>query len=386
MSESLGDMLRRSADAAPEPRVDVAELVAQAGQRQRRRRLAAVGATTAAVVGAVVVGALGVRGGQPGHPEPARSPSPSVVDPQPTAERPLVYAAGSTVHVGDDTVEAGGTVAFVDATDDGVLFVTEDSDGVWDSDTLWFSDGSTTQAIGRVPTEHIGYFDVWTADPGSLVVWADATSRRKHWVDRFLVYDTSRHAVVARLPFTGVYNVVLHVDEAHVFFNPDSGAPGCWVIDIHYCKGPHLLRFDLDSGETRKISRTTFDEGLRTIPRMLVLAESRGDTGTVFTARGMARFNQVGRRLVPVDSNGDPTEFTLTTGQPVALRVPPGYRAPGDEMRVTQWIDDDRLVLFPNEGGGDLPPQVGDLLECRLPDGTCRVAVRASSTPYVAPG
>jgi hypothetical protein len=55
-------------------------------------------------------------------------------------------------------------------------------------------------------------------------------------------------------------------------------------------------------------------------------------------------------------------------------------------MSVVQWIDDDRLVLFPNEGGGDLPAQVGDLLVCRPSDGHCRVAVRASSTPYIAPG
>jgi hypothetical protein len=100
----------------------------------------------------------------------------------------------------------------------------------------------------------------------------------------------------------------------------------------------------------------------------------------------MARFNQVGRRLAPVDSNGDPAVFRRPTGERVELRVPAGYRAPGTEMPLVQWIDDDRVVLFPNEGGGDLPPKVGDLLVCRLPDGQCHVAVRASATAYVTPG
>jgi hypothetical protein len=386
MSESLGDLLRRSADAVPEPRLDVDALVAHAESRQRRRRLALV-VSSVVVVGAIVVGSFAVRGGQARdlEPAPSPSPSPSLVNPPPRAARPLVYAAGSTVHVGDRSFDAGGTVAFLDVTDDGVVFVTEDSDRSRYSDTVWFNDGSTTEAIGRVPTEHIGLFEVSTANPGSLVVWAEG-NRTNQPSDEFVAYDTSRNEVVARVPFIGRYDVVLHVDEDHIFFNPDSGAPGCWVYDIHHCKDPGLLRYDLTSGETRKISRASFADELRPVPRMLVLAEARGDTGTAFTARAMARFDQVGRRLVPVDANGDPSAIRGPTGEPLELRVPAAYTSPGDEMSVVQWIDDNRIVLFPNEGAGDLPAQVGDLLECRLPNGECRVAVRAASTPYIVPG
>jgi hypothetical protein len=398
MSEYLGDLLSRSADAVPKPRLDVSELVAQADRRQRRRRLAVVASTTA-ILCAIVAGSFAVRGGQSQHLEPAPPPSPSVVnlspspsapDPRPRAARPLVYAAGATVHVGNDTFDAGSPVLFLDATDDGVVFVTEDSDRFWYSDTLWFNDGSTTEAIGRVPTEHIGLFEVSTTNPGSLVVWPDANRRGNEspdqFVDQFVVYDTSRHEVVARVPFTGHYNQVLHVDESHLFFNPDKDTPGCWVYDIQYCKDPHLLRYGLETGNTRKIPQASLAAELRSRPRMLVLAEARGDTGTVFTSGAMARFDLVGRRLVPVDSNGDPTVVRLTSGEPVALRVPAGYSAPGNEMPVVQWLDNDRLVLFPNQGRFDSPPEVGDLLKCRLPDGLCRVAVPASSTRYVAPG
>ena len=307
-----------------------------------------------------------------------------------------MYAEGSTVHVGDETFDAGGTVTFLDATDDGVVFMTgcvwprpactEDTDGEWSSDTLWFNDGSTTVAIGRAPTEHIGMFEVTTANPGSLVVWADATSRKGAWVRRFVAYDTSRSEVVAEVPYTGLYNTVLRVDDDHVFYNPDSRSPGCWVMDIHVCDDPHLLSFDLATGISQPITQGAFEDQLRTRPRVLVVAEPRGDTGTAFTARGMVRFNQVGRRLQPVDSNGDPTTFRLTTGEPVALRLPDGYRAPGTEMPLVQWLDDVHVVLFPHEGGGDSPDHVGDLVQCRLPDGVCRLVVRASSTTYRAPG
>jgi hypothetical protein len=398
MSESLGELLRRSADAVSEPHFDVAELVAGADRRQRHRRLAVAGAA-AVVVGVVAVGSIAFRSDPSAEPDPAPSPPPSPpgsVAVDPAGKRPLVYAEGSTVHVGDQTFDAGGSVTFVDATDDGVVFMTgcswprpactDDTDGEWFSDTLWFSDGSTTKAIGRAPTEHIGLFEVYTANPGSLVVWADATSRTKDWITRFVVYDTSRQEVVGRIPYTGIYNTVLHVDEGHVFFNPDSETPGCWVIDVQSCSDARLLRYDLASGKTRTISAAAFEAELRTEARQLLLAEARGDTGTAYTTGAMARFNQVGSRLEPVDSNGDPTAFMMTTGEHVALRLPAGYTAPGEEMPLVQWLDDHRVVLFPNEGGGDFPPRVGDFLECRLPDGRCRVVVSASPKPYLAPG
>ena len=388
MSEKLADLLRRSADAAPAPRLDVAFLVAEAGRRQRHQRMA-VAATAAVVVGIVAAGSFAVRGGSDGNPEPAPADpteTHGTVDAHMGETRPLVYATGSTVHVGDDSFEADADVTFLDATDDGVVFMTNASDSEWFSDTLWFNDGTTTEAIGRAPTPHIGYpFNVDTANPGSLVVWADATSRTKQWVDQFVVYDTSRHQVVGHIPYTGVDEggeTVLHVDENAVYFNPGNGTPGCWTYDIHRCDDPHLLRYDMASGETRKVTQASFETELGTRHRMLVLTDP-GDSEYV-TSTG-AQLEQVGRRLVP----DDPTVISRTTGEPVELRVPAGYTAPGpaDEsrIRVVQWLDDDHLVLFADKNESEIPQQVGDLLECRLPDGACHVAVPASSTPYEVP-
>ncbi len=56
---------------------------------------------------------------------------------------------------------------------------------------------------------------------------------------------------------------------------------------------------------------------------------------------------------------------------------------PADEapaLAVSQWLDDDHVVLWAADGGGDLPGLV-----CRLPDGLCQITVPQTSRPYVAP-
>jgi hypothetical protein len=308
------------------------------------------------------------------------------VDPTHDTTRPLVYAVGSTVHVGDRSIDANARVMFVDATDDGVVFITDRDN------RLWFDDGTTTESIGRVALLHVGMYPVSTANPGSLVVWPDGVSPgRTLEGDEFVVYDTARREEVARLPFTGAYNQVLHVDEGHVFFNPDNRTPGCWLYDVHVCSHAHLFRHDVASGRTRRISQRTFEAELSTQTRMFVLAESRGDTFTVFTGTG-AHFRQDGRQLVPTDSNGDDTVFTRMNGDQVRLRLPASYAAARDNIGVVQWLDDDRVVLAvdqdpDNIGIGDVyRAGLVDLAVCRLPDGVCRIAVRVSTVPYLSPG
>ena len=219
---------------------------------------------------------------------------------------------------------------------------------------------------------------VMTSNPGSLLVWADATSRTHGSIDQFAVYDTARREVVTTIPFTGVDDQLLHVDDGNVYFNPDKGSPGCWVLDIHFCDDPHLLRYDLASGKTTKISQAALEAELSTHARMFVTAEA--DAEIKFTEGGTG-FKQVGRRLVPMDSGGGVTVFTLTSGERIQLRLPDGYVAPGDGeggIGLSQWLDDDRIVLVANDGDGDTGPSHGDLLVCRLPDGVCRVVVSDS--------
>lgn len=386
MSESLAELLRRAADSVREPRPDVAGLVAEADRRLRRRRLA-VAAGAVGIAAAIVVGSLALRSDPATGPDPAPSPSPSptVVDPDPappsSSTRPLVYAEGATVHLGEGTFEASKPVAFIATTDDGVVYEAS-LDG-----TLWFSDGVTTAVIGEsapaaAPTFHADA--VSTGGVGSLVVWENEA------VDRFVVYDTSRRAVVGDIAFADFGDSTLvYVDEAHVYFTP-PGRPGCWALDLQDlqpCRDPHLYRFDVASGETTEIRLAELDAAMGARSRMFTSTGSALAPGFADSAS----FRQDGTRLVATDPDGEPERLLRTDGGEVRLRLPDGYEAPGSAtgasvIRLSQWLDDDHVVLWATRGEGDLPPQHGDLLTCRLPDGVCRVGVPESDTAYVAPG
>jgi cell wall-associated NlpC family hydrolase len=397
MTETLSELLRRGADAVAVPDLDLDGLVAEAGRRRRRRRLVVV-ATAAATVGAVTaVSVLGSRATvNTQQPPPVAPATPSgstshAVDP--VGARPLVYAEGRTVHVGDKTIEAEDPVAFIGVTDDGAVYEAS-LDG-----TLWFTDGSTTAVIGTsgytaAPTSHGGV--VMTGDSGSLVVWADMSGGLNKEPDEFVVYDTSRRAEVARIPFPGSADIggVIHVGEDQVWLTPDVWPPDCWFRSSHRCPDPRLLRFDVASGETTQVRMSEFDAELSSLPRMFV---ARGRAAELASPEpGFSdgtMFRQVGSRLVTVTDGGDrlnPLMLVRTSGEQVRLRLPDGYKAPGlawggSVISMAQWLDDDHVVVWANEGGGDLPPQHGDLLVCRVPDGVCHVEVPRSSRSYVAP-
>ena len=82
--------------------------------------------------------------------------------------------------------------------------------------------------------------------------------------------------------------------------------------------------------------------------------------------------------------------MVLPDGSQLQLRLPPGYVGPwpADEppaLTVSQWLEDDEVVLWADDGGGDLPAKGGDFLQCKLPAGTCQVVVPRTSRSYVAP-
>jgi len=377
MTELLSDLLRRTAEATPAPVIDVDELVARAAGRQRRRQLTAVG-VAALVLGAVVAGGA-VAGRGSDDIDPAPSPSPTPVP----GSRPLVYAEGATVHIGDRTVEAPEPVAFIDVTDDGVVFEAA-LDG-----RLWFSDGETVTRIGTspwtaAPTAHAGV--VMTGDSGSLVVWPDdGEGHPDQEADRFVVYDTSRREVVAHIPFpAGGDGILLYVDEERVYYTTQLG-PGCWVAAVDACDHPHLLRFDVLTGATRRIGLDDWSRELGTHPRMFV-AVMPDRVAYVQPYHPGATFRQVDGRLV----HTDPAPLTTSSGDQVRLRLPDGYTVLGlktgaSGIAVSQWLAENQVAVFADDGGGDLPAKEGDLLVCELPDGRCRVAVPRSTQPYVVP-
>ena len=149
------ELLRRSADACPTPCLDVGELRGQGRAATAPDVDIARGSWPRAAVGRRGRGGLSRVPGLGDYPrnlEPAalalavaRRAACAV---EPAGTRPLVYATGSTVHVGDETFDAGGAVRFLDVTD---AESCSDRRGPATSPGCEFTDGlPTTRAIGRV--------------------------------------------------------------------------------------------------------------------------------------------------------------------------------------------------------------------------------------------
>ena len=150
--------------------------------------------------------------------------------------------------------------------------------------------------------------------------------------------------------------------------------------------GP-LHRYDVDTGVLEPVDVAELAAARRGVSRALVVgpsAEAGGvlhtegflaDTGSVSVGRVTnSGTNSVGRLTV---NDGELDDlFDPHTGEPVKLRVPPGYES--SQMWFLQWLDDKRFTLisvipgrYGNWPGGSAP--VGDLLVCRITEGRCDV-------------
>lgn len=377
MTETLHELLRRGASAVAAPPLDLRALVAEVDRRRRRRRSVLI-AAAAAGLGACVVGtALLVGGGSPSdRTAPADSPSPSASTTESGSLRPLTYAEGRTVHVGEQTVVADKPVAFIAPTDDGAVYEAA-LDG-----TLWFTDGATTRVIGTsqfaaAPTSHRGA--VATGSAGSLVVWADVVSTDGSPTE-LVVYDTTRLAEVGRIPFPvrGQGARIDYVGEDEVWYRTDDGRADAT-----------RFRFDVRTRTITAHPRSDFEAALGADPRNFAAVTRDGQV-----VHGLPSFTEHRGRLVArLHSEGrdeDAAPVTLANGSELQVRLPRGYVRPwpADEdpaLAIAQWLDDDRIVLWADDGGGDLPAKEGDLLVCRLPDGACEITVPRASQPYLAP-
>ena len=401
MTQVVRDLLEQEARSIDPPTFDVNDLVAQMERRvARRRRLAAL-AVAAVAVGVVGAGAfaLGVDREQP-------TPAPPGLG----TPRSMVYADGQTIHVGDESIDAGADVVFVEATDDGVVFVTGDGYSVGEPQQtpLWFTDGSDPVQIGVTYIDHIYDFAVTTANPGSLVAWLaaepGAKNNIKHHEEQIVVYDTKQRRMVASVPAYSSPASARSERIEHIAINGDRIY---WEQEAglgHEDAG--VTRYDVSSQLREEVSWSSYHTDLAGNPRMLSFENASDQTASPppVVAQRLAAFMQVGDRLVPTDNLHYADERTRipTTrlGQPIDLRVPEGYDADITDQQgygarptnwpsfvVVQWLDDDHLVLFAYHEHTELPDHVGDILVCPVPSGTCELAVPASDTnPYVPPG
>ena len=333
--------------------------------RTGRHAVAASVGTTGLML-AVLAGLASCSGRDDAGARPAKTSEPAestAVD----VARPLVYAEGSTIHYGDRTYDAGRVVEFVEATDDGFVFVTEN-----DGRRLYFTDGSyVPDRIDLVAPGQVGEYPVLTANPGSLVAWEYApipTAQRE-----IVVYDTDRREIVTS-----------PLGDSLVAVNGER---------VYWRRGGDLMRFDNSTGTQEAVSWGSLRADLASNPRMLVIGRpSYNIERPEVMAPRLAYFNLGGRRLVATDSisrgvDGNTTEpTTLADGRRLRLTVPQGYEGAEESLAAVQWLDDDHLVLFAYHEHNEFPRHVGEFLACPVPTGTCRVVVPASETPYVPPG
>ena len=343
----------------------LAEVHERIGVARRRRAITAfVG--IAGVVLAVLVGVASYSVREDAGPGPVKKPESTAVG----DARPLVFAEGTIIHFGDQTYDAGRVVEFLEATDDGFVYVTEN-----DGRRLYFTDGTyAADRIGLVAPGHVGAFPVLTANPGSLVAWEYAptsTAQRE-----IVVYDTDRHEIIASPAGSGL----VAVNGDRVYWESGRGGRG-------------LMRFNNSTDTQEAVTWAALRADLASNPRMLVIGRpSYGTELPAVMAQRLAYFKLVGTQLVATDSisrgaDGNTTEpTTLADGRPLRLTLPQGYEGTEESLAAVQWLDDDHLVLFAYHEHNEFPRHVGDFLACPVPRGACRVVVPASEMPFVPPG
>lgn len=260
-----------------------------------RRRPTGLGAAVATVmiVGAATFALTVDRT----HPTPA-PPRPGQTDECSGTPRPLVYAKGESIHFGDQTIDAGADVVFVEATDDGVVFITVDDLEPRGSGptaaALWFTDGSNQEQIGVVDMQHVYDFAVATANPGSLIAGlsvepgVDTSQPHNRAIS---VNDSRHHKVVARVPVSDPVGIT---DIEHVVVSGDR---------IYWENGSSVTRYDVSTEIQKTVSWRSYRAELAENPRMLAFCNASDQSGPPpVVGQRLAAFMRVGDRLVPTDN------------------------------------------------------------------------------------
>jgi hypothetical protein len=357
------DVLRRLGDQIVPPPFEAVRATA------RRRSRGARVATSVAVAAVVAVSATAVFLGRDADRRVEPAPPP--------VSRPLTYADGSTVHYGDQTVEADGPVVELDVTDEGVGFRTDDGQ-------IWFTDGSTVDRLGALGETGPGYRDPWpltsrpswmlSANTGSRLVWFEFPAPGRPEV---VVYDTGSGHEVAR--------DAVRMEQGHVAVPALlSGRFVYWFEDPSPEELPEdqtQVRYDPATGQQSPISERQLLEDLdgeAAVRSVLLKGDGRLDSSHAFHySDGMGQ--QMGLDLrqgvsgvdgvAPVGS-GDLVAQDVS-GRPFVFEPPRNYTSKSGIGWLVQWLDNQTVVVV-----SPLRDST-DLIACELDTGTCQVAASA---------
>lgn len=377
MTETLKTVLDREASSVVFAPPDL-DAITRAGRRRVRHRrgtaaLAGVAAVALVGGGAVVLGDGGDRE--------------SVVAGGAGSAGPVSWAVGSTIHVGDDTIEVGHPIRAYVRTAVGFV-VLDDVDNVWS-----VTDDGVTE-IGRMTSPRPDNLDqqLLASDPGgSLAGWVGE--------------DPSGDVIVE------TYDQ--ETSESRSFPVPGARPPDdsvFFAIDDHtgYWRTPTgVVAVDLDNGRERQVVRITDDRvydfevysvengviAFTPLYDELILAgrsvegarelldfrnrPSEGMTDPVrlsptgaWLSLGVAEVATATEETVTIDRI-TPEVYDVVTGERVTLDHPAGSLAiPG------VWLDDDTLqvLVFHGAIGPSASVQGAALHACTLPRGSCEIA------------
>lgn len=360
------DTLRSLTDQIVPPPFDA---LRETARRRNRRARIAVGVSAAAAI-AVAAGAVSVVvSTDDSAPQPATPPD--VVD----SSRPLTYAEGSTIRYGDLTVTAPAPVTELDLTDDGTVVRTEDGG-------IWFTDGTDLEQIGTLgepgPAHEVPdhpYGSTWgfvvSGNSGSRVAWFEFPQPGR---PELVVWDTRSGAETARLALDvepGTYALLASVTEqfAYWYDNPETVEDDVPLP---------LRRIDLETGAPSRVTLEAYQADSPPVGTARTMTVSHADgggppyrvidgTAWQFSVRG-GRVEPQG--MQPLDARDG------ATNRRFVFDAPAGY--PDTLITwLTQWLDDDTVVLVAERDGRD------DLLECRFSTGACAVAERLPAEAVV---
>jgi hypothetical protein len=359
------DVLRRLGDQIVPPPFDALRETAR--RRVRRTRVASIAVAASVVAAAVTTVYLGRDADRQSEPAPVTPPT----------SRPLTYADGSTIHYGDLTVEADGSVAELEVTDDGVAFRTDDGQ-------IWFTDGTTPDRLGTLGETGPGYGDTWpltshpgwmlSSNAGSRVVWFEFPSPGDPEV---VVYDTGAGREVARDTVAlqpGHTAVPAELTKRFVYWFKDPTSEEMPEDQVQ-------VRYDPETGEQSRITEQdllTDLDGDAAVRSIRLKGDGRADASGAFhysngvgqqmgldLQQGVAGINGV----APV-GGGDMVAQDVE-GRPFAFDPPPDYTDKSGIAWLVQWLDNQTVVV--------VSPlrQSTDLLACHLDTGRCEVAASA---------
>lgn len=292
--------------------------------------------------------------------------------------RPLTWAEGRRVHVGNATVTVARTPLSLDVVDGGAAFTTLDGG-------IWFTDGLSVVQIGLTSSgQRLATGLRWGASgkPHDWVV-SDNTGSRLAWFEypnqdrpEIVVYDAAQRRRVARHPVDERADCprcaqLLSVDDRHVHWT--EGLWRGYGTAAHLGARRSVLRLDLATGQVLRVPDTCLASSLRTRPRMLVVGAPAG----ISLSDGIGQeFASVGGRLVATTFDSGSVVAT-GSDEPLRLRAPRGYGSgPNARLVLFQWLDDERFALVDTTAWVSGVHRGEDLLVCTLSAHRCVVAVR----------